>query len=139
MELTPPPQSLDSRSPHDTFSVVQHVLDRLAERRAPLIDAVTAHCGYSKSDANALVCDIDIFLGSLVDLIANHARLLEVENSLIASLSPSAELCLLPWGRVLFVVPGNAPAPLAVIVPLALALAGNSVTVAGNRNAQPVI
>jgi len=114
----------------DHFSIgLTQLLGRLQGQRAELIADVVSDCGYVTSDAATLVDAIQGFVEYLPTLLEVTQGQLQFENETLRRVSPAARIALRPWGRVLFVCPSNAPAPLATIVPASLALAGNHVTI----------
>ncbi|MEZ5440239.1 MAG: aldehyde dehydrogenase family protein [Lysobacterales bacterium] len=98
----------------------------LIARSDALVAAVAKDAGYSLDDARALVLAALTFLKGL-----NGGRFGERSRVLLSAGSSSHRV---PWGKVLIVIPNNAVAPLAVILPVAFALAGNTVAFAGGRS-----
>jgi acyl-CoA reductase-like NAD-dependent aldehyde dehydrogenase len=119
----------------DALDRLDHRL-RAEEERLRL--RMSEETGYTPGDAQALLDEARRFLRSVRELPELHRALTALETERYAALTGAdARIELAPWGTCLVCTPSNAPAPLALAVPLALAAAGNRVVVTaapGARN-----
>lgn len=100
----------------------------LAAAKPQLVEVFSSETGYSQYDAGALV---DAALWFVQQYDPTHPDVSDA--GAIASL-PLMSFVHAPWGRTVIVLPANAVLPLAVILGLAFAQAGNRVVLSAPRN-----
>ncbi|HEU5059262.1 MAG TPA: aldehyde dehydrogenase family protein [Kofleriaceae bacterium] len=119
-----------------------HLLARLArrlEQEQPHLERLMmAETGYTRGECAALLDAAYRFATGLDELMTLHRALAAAESEGYADITedPGAEIELRPWGRCLICTPANAPAPLALALPLALVAAGNQVVLAPSGKAR---
>jgi acyl-CoA reductase-like NAD-dependent aldehyde dehydrogenase len=91
-------------------------------------------CSYSRQDASELVDAVPSFLHYVAQLERASAFQLQSENQHLAQLPWASKIVTTAHGHMLAVIPSNAPVPLGLILPFALAMTGNSVVVAAPRS-----
>lgn len=107
------------------LSWIAALAEQLQSQRKGLLAAFAQDTGYSTEDAELL------FDAALEFVMAMDRTPLPEPLAWQDGAAPF--IAKLPWGRVLITIPANATLPLAVILPVAFAHAGNSVLVCGNR------
>lgn len=118
------------------------LLARLARRlvaEQPHIERLmVAETGYTRAECAELLGAAHRFAAGLDDLMTLHRALAAAESEAYAEVAdaPGAHIELRPWGRCLVCTPANAPAPLALALPLALVAAGNQVVLAPSGKAR---
>ena len=119
-----------------------HLLARLARRleaeQPHLERLMMAETGYTRAECAELLHAAHRFASGLDELMTLHRALAAAESEGYSDISedPGANIELRPWGRCLICTPANAPAPLALILPLALVAAGNQVVLAPSGKAR---
>lgn len=108
-------------------------VDRLLARRAVALAAFEAESTFPRADLEALWQAVDRTLAGLPALEAHQAALLATTQTHLDRVAPTGRLAQRPWGRVLVILPANAPVPLAAVIPATLLAGGNTVVVAGSR------
>jgi len=92
--------------------------------------------GYTCDDALHLFNDTVRYLRECDTLLAGMQEQLVQDNRRIESLNRGAKLIHQPLGRVLMVIPGNVPLPLAIILPFSFLITGNNVIVVSAHKAK---
>jgi acyl-CoA reductase-like NAD-dependent aldehyde dehydrogenase len=113
-------------------SAANDVVERLAERRREICQTNARETGYSETEVASLYDALLRFATKLPELMRLHCDLLGLETSRLQRFNPGVRLAHAPHGRSLIVVPSNAAVPLAAVLPLAYAAAGNQVDVTCN-------
>lgn len=119
-----------------------HLLARLARRledeQPHLERLMMAETGYSRAECGELLRAAHRFATGLDDLMTLHRALAAAETEAYVDVAddPGVRIELRPWGRCLVCTPANAPAPLALVLPLALVAAGNQVVLAPSGKAR---
>lgn len=105
-----------------------------------LSELMSEECQYGKHDCEVLILESLKFIGNLPKIIAMHKNILDTENEHIRALVDSgASIRHEPHGKILLILPSNAPLPLAIVLPLALGVSGNSVILAGSSRTKRTI
>ncbi len=119
-----------------------HLLARLARRldaEEPHLERLMmAETGYTRAECAELLRAAHRFATGLDDLMTLHRALAGAESEAYRDVAddPEVQIELRPWGRCLVCTPANAPAPLALALPLALVAAGNQVVLAPSGKAR---
>jgi acyl-CoA reductase-like NAD-dependent aldehyde dehydrogenase len=111
----------------------------LRPRREAIITDCAISSGVGQAGAEALWGDLERFVAGAERLGIDVDQRARLAYRQVAARKPGAGLSHLPWGRMLFAVPSNAPLPLGFIVPLALLAVGNNVVVAAPRRVRSVV
>jgi acyl-CoA reductase-like NAD-dependent aldehyde dehydrogenase len=108
-----------------------HELERIHD---DVRSAASSELGYAPNDVELLLNDARTFLAHLPEMLEGAFALSPPRRSEEAIREGMSQFsALAPWGRVLLCLPANATVPLALILPAALALVGNEVTVVPSR------
>jgi len=118
----------------DIQSATTATVQKFALERHNIVDEVMRACSYSRQDSIDLVDAIPSFLHSVAGLERASALQLQCENQNLTHILRDSKIVTTAHGRMLAVIPSNAPSPMGLIVPFALSLTGNSVVVAAPRS-----
>lgn len=128
------------KSEHSTSLLLDKIKLKLTKNLDDLSELMAKECLYEKNDCRALILESFSFIDNLPDIIKMHQGILKTENECISQLvSNEANIRHDPYGRVLLILPSNAPLPLAIVLPLAFGIAGNSVIVAGSSRTKKTV
>jgi acyl-CoA reductase-like NAD-dependent aldehyde dehydrogenase len=120
----------------DPAALSRAVADDLCRERRSILDAAGAALPFSEADNSALFDDTIAYLNGFPTLVASANASIAARTAQLAAVDPGASVVARPHGRVLLVIPANAPLPLAIILPLSFVAAGNHVAVAASSGAR---
>lgn len=113
--------------------------EQILARREAALAAFAAESPYPLADLETLWEAVERTLSGLPELVALQEQLRATRQAHLDRVAPTGRLVQRPWGRVLVILPANAPVPLAAVIPATLLAAGNTVIVAGSRRVSRTI
>jgi acyl-CoA reductase-like NAD-dependent aldehyde dehydrogenase len=120
----------------DPAALASAIASDLRVKRDNILAEAAKVLPFSHEDVVALFDDTLLYLDGFAGLVEAADAELAGRSAKLAEIDASARMVARPHGRVLVIIPANATLPLAVVLPVSFACAGNHVIVAASSGSR---
>lgn len=118
------------------ISKIDCILKTVKQNESQITESLVGELQYTTEDSKELVYAIYRFLSNFPQMVTKTAQLFHSEQQKNKANGFHSRIQLNYIGKILVVIPSNAPSPLALILPIALIASGNTVVVVSNKKAR---